>query len=122
MRHNIQKIIFELLVDKRLDAFAIQQTVSDRFWTDLMPEMELLFDHPSSNDQIIRLERLEVNLGTIAESMIESGNWVPLFRDVLQKTLDQTIHALQAWDSSSFQSVADNNLKQWLYFIRNGYL
>ena len=80
MRHRVQKLIFDLSVDKGLDAFAIQQTVSDRFWTDLVPEMEKLFDDPSSTDKVIIIDKIVLDLGNISETTIESGNWISMFR------------------------------------------
>ncbi len=120
MRHRVRKLVFELGVDKTVDAFAIQQIVSDHFWEDLMPEMVKLFDEISDPNHLIKIDRLELRLGTLSEAVIDSGDWTLLFREALQNALGESID-LESRKVKRIDS-PDECLEQWLYFISHGYL
>lgn len=122
MRHTIKQQIFNLRVASYLDAFAVQQKVSDRFWMDIVPLMELQFDNASAENSTIKLDSLEINLGTISEEMIETGKWAILFHEILERSLMRTIRNAELQRGGSIDPVFENSFSQWYYFIENGYL
>lgn len=122
MRHTIKKQIFELELKKGADAFALQQRVSDRFYMDILPEMEECFDELARPGHTIRIDLLEINLGSITEEMIDNGEWAQVFRDELRKKMADALSAVSVNEGGTIEPAAETSFGQWLYFIRNGYL
>lgn len=122
MRHTIKKQIFDLELKKGTDAFALQQRVSDRFYMDILPEMEECFDELSRADQTIRIDRLEIDLGSITEEMIDNGEWAQVFRDELRRKMADALAAISINEGGTMEPAAETSFEQWLFFIRNGYL
>jgi hypothetical protein len=122
MRHTIKKQIFDLELKKGADAFALQQRVSDRFYMDILPEMEECFDDLARPDQTIRIDLLEIDLGSITEEMIDNGEWAQVFRDELRKKMADALAAVSVNEGGTMEPAAETSFEQWLYFIRNGYL
>lgn len=122
MRHTIRKQIFDLWVHRELDALALQQRVSDRFWMDILPELEKYFDNLIDDDSTIRIDRLEIDLGQITEEMIDTGEWVQLFREKLEKKLQEIMSDITLNRDVSIIPHIENVFNQWIYFIKHGYL
>ncbi|HEY0065948.1 MAG TPA: contractile injection system tape measure protein [Flavisolibacter sp.] len=122
MRHTIKKQIFDLELKKGADAFALQQRVSDRFYMDILPEMEECFDELARPDQTIRIDLLQIDLGSITEEMIENGEWAQVFREELHKKMTDALAAVSVNEGGTMEPAAETSFEQWLYFIRNGYL
>lgn len=122
MRHTIKKQIFDLELKKGADAFALQQRVSDRFYMDILPELEECFDELARADQTIRIDLLEINLGSITEEMIDNGEWAQVFRDELRKKMKDALAAVSVNEGGTMEPAAETSFEQWLYFIRNGCL
>ena len=62
MRHIIKKQEIDLLINKKLDAFNIQQQVSEHYWSHILPVLEKEFDKISNQEEIVYIERLEIDL------------------------------------------------------------
>ena len=58
MQHVIKKQSIELVLDKRLDHFHIQQLISTHYWGHIVPLLEKLFDKMGNEDEIIDHQRL----------------------------------------------------------------
>lgn len=63
--HIIHKQIFDLQIPSRDSAFGLQQEVRAVFDDDLLPLINRLFDEISGPGEILRINRLELNLGHI---------------------------------------------------------
>jgi hypothetical protein len=122
MRHTIKKQIFDLWIDKRLDAFVLQQQVSDRFWTDLLPEMEKIFNELSDNDQTIKIDVLEIDLGSITPEMIDSGEWMHLLKKELEIKLQKAFSVIGLREGGSRAASSENSFNQWYYLMEHGCL
>lgn len=122
MRHTIRKQIFDLWVHRQLDAIALQQRVSDRFWIDIAPELEAQFDNVSDDENTVIIERLEIDLGHISEEMIDNGGWALLFREKLEAALQQSLIDVSLQHGGRIIPGVDNIFSQWTYFIKHGYL
>jgi|GEM_PF-5756480 len=122
MRHRIQKQLFDLKVDGRLDPFYVQQQVSDHFWTDLLPELEEQFDAAAGGDDIIMIHRLEIDLGALTPELIDSGAWAVLLREALQKKLAEVMSEVRVRHAGRVVPAAEAAFVQWLAYMRNGCL
>ena len=64
-RHRIQRQIIELAVSGIADAPAVQQQLAAPFWDRALPQLQDVFDRAAGPDELLRLDRLELDLGTI---------------------------------------------------------
>ena len=122
MRHIIKKQIIELSLDKRLNYFHVQQQVSDRYWNEIVPILEKSFDAISSEDKVIEIDRLELDLGIITEKELRSGEFITDVKKRIEETIAATVNP-----QSSQYSVKSRDRKlgvfdQWLYYMDRGYL
>ena len=64
-KHLIGKQILKLEIDSSKNAYAIQQSMSQMVWKDLLPELNKLFDKIVGNDVVISLDKIEIDIGNI---------------------------------------------------------
>lgn len=122
MRHIIRKQVFDLWVHKDLDAQELQQRVSDRFWIDILPELDNCFNNISDEENVTRIDRLEIDLGHITEEMIDSGEWAQLFRKKLEEALEESMSDIALSRGVNIIQLSESVFSQWLYFIKHGHL
>nr|MDQ6889765.1 contractile injection system tape measure protein [Bacteroidota bacterium] len=96
MQHIIKKQIINLSLDKKLDAFHIQQLVSNHYWNKIAPLLERAFDAVSNEEETISLDTLELDLGVINVKEIEKGNWE---EQVFKKIAEQLIPVMHGLPS-----------------------
>src|SRR5688500_13129562 len=81
MNHLIRTQVIELRISNEEGAFAIQQQVRDLFYRVLLSVLEKAFDEISSVDEVIQLDRLEIDLGKISIKDIEAFELTEAFRE-----------------------------------------
>ena len=122
MQHIIKKQIINLTLNKKMDAFAIQHLVSERYWREIVPLLQKLFDNASTEDEIIHLDKLEVDLGIINIKDIEKGRW----NDEVYKKISEQLKLVNAGQPSEEkvkkQSKTVSSAEQWIFYMRHGYL
>jgi Contractile injection system tape measure protein len=85
-RHRIQRQILELAVPAIAAAPAVQQQLAAPFWERAVPELEDVFGRAAGPDELLRLDRLELDLGTIG-----GGDWPSEFRKKLIAELTRSL-------------------------------
>ena len=55
-RHIIRKVAFQIGKEKRDGALALQETVSELFWKELVPELETFFNEWAGPEELIRID------------------------------------------------------------------
>ena len=122
MQHIIKKQIINLTLNKKMDAFAIQHLVSERYWREIVPLLQKLFDNASTEHEIIHLDKLEVDLGIINIKDIEKGRW----NDEVYKKISEQLKLVNAGQPSEEkvkkQSKTVSSAEQWIFYMRHGYL
>jgi hypothetical protein len=122
MQHIIQKQIIDLSFSKRLNTYHIQQQVSDYYFAKIVPLLEKAFDAVSAKDEMISIDRLTVDLGTITEKEIEEGDWE---EKVFKKITDQltSLKHLRFQDVKVKTKTRSLSIsEQWIFYMRHGYL
>ena len=124
MQHVIKKQIIALRLDKQLDSFLLQQQVSDQFRESVLPVFEDEFNKLAGEEEVISLERVEIDLGVISVDDIRDGLWhadlLAHFRKQFSTTLlEETGHQNKTLIR---RSVAGNYYRQWFFYMSNGYL
>lgn len=121
MQHIIKKQIINLSLDKKLDAFHIQQLVSSYYINKVVPVLQKAFDDACSAEETITLDTLEIDLGIINVMQIEKGNWDD---EVFKKITEQLIpvkHGLSN-ENVKMKSGVFSISAQWIFYMQHGYL
>lgn len=122
MKHQIKKQLFELTLFQRKDAYRIQQLVSEHYRTHLIHILEKVFDELAPLNDILRIEKLEIDLGVINEREIESRRWEDI---IFKKLTEQLSLMMQNRESFPEMSILEKNesvADQWLHYMQHGYL
>ena len=70
MTHRIRRQILELELPREAGAVALQRQAGHVFQEKVLPRLDELFSQIAPADRIVRLDRLEIDLGSIGET-----NW-----------------------------------------------
>jgi hypothetical protein len=121
-RHCIQRQIVELAVGAVAEAPALQQQLAGPFWERAVPELEEVFDRVAGPDELLRLDRLELDLG-----LIDGGDWPSEFRKKLIAELTRSLARFTAAsqtdeDAHGGASPRDEPWRQFLFFLAHGRL
>src|SRR5258706_14055279 len=65
MPHVIKTQVLDVLIDNTDQAFELQQSLSDLFYAAILTALEKTFDQLSPGDQLIYVDRMEIDLGMI---------------------------------------------------------
>ena len=122
MQHIIKKQIIDLSLDKRLDAFRIQQQVSEYYFAKIVPLLQEAFDAASNDDETIRIDNLVIDLGIITEKEIEKGNWEEkVFKNITEQLIPVK-HSIPSGVKVKKKTRSLSISDQWIFYMRHGYL
>jgi hypothetical protein len=120
-RHRIQRQILELAVGAIAEAPAVQQRLARPFWDSVVPELEEVFDRAAGPDELLRLDRLELDLGTIV-----GGDWPVEFKKKLiaefARSLARFTPVSQTDEDSDGGARRAEPWRQFLFFLSHGRL
>ncbi|WP_298892653.1 contractile injection system tape measure protein [uncultured Psychroserpens sp.] len=92
-KHLIGKQILELQVSSSDKIYAMQQRMSDLLWNDLLPELNNLFDRVVSNNEVICINKIELDIGRIGLSADNSiSEIVNKIINLLEEKIKEQIH------------------------------
>jgi len=120
MKHVIKKQFIELTLNKQLDHFRLQQLVSEHYWDVIVPMLEKEFDRISRDDEIIYIDKLEIDLGTISDKAVEKNEWSINLASKLEEILLKATAPYQK--SATITSKPLSIFRQWLFYMKRGYL
>ncbi|MBP0904183.1 hypothetical protein J8H85_10115 [Mariniflexile gromovii] len=108
----------------------MQQKVSDMVWADMVPELNKLFDSMVNEDEILRFDTLELDLGEVTFSENNTKNIVEkvisLLKEELinkkQKLQSGSIESEDVWKVNSQKTKSEHYFNIWLYWLRKGML
>lgn len=129
-RHLIGKQVFELGLGSSQDTYALQQKVSDMVWADLLPKLAQLFDGIAKEDEVIRIDRIELDLGVID---LRNDNYQELADTIIEQLKEALPTALdtsgkgKSGEEVQFthperQSLQTSNFDLWLHWLEKGTL
>jgi len=121
MTHRIRHQILELELPREAGAVALQRRASRVFQEQVLPRLDEAFSRIAPADRVVRIERLELDLGEIAEA-----NWE---RDFVEKCVEQISQqvAEKAFEVDADQSVKtlsaeENAVAVFRHFLETGTL
>ncbi|MEO9146842.1 MAG: contractile injection system tape measure protein [Ginsengibacter sp.] len=122
MQHIIKKQIIDLSLSKGLDAFHIQQRVSDYYFTKIVPLLQEAFDSASTDDEIVNIDNLVIELGTITEKEIGKGGWEEkVFKNITEQLISIK-HGISSGVKVTKEKSALSISGQWIFYMQHGYL
>lgn len=124
MQHIIKKQCIELNVKAGTnDVFQLQQRFSDTYWKKIMPAIAIVFDSISAEDEVIVIEKIEIDLGAIAYKEIEEWGIEKLVADELLTLLQKRRSSGSNLPvGMKINSRVWSVCEKWMFYMDNGYL
>jgi|GEM_PF-1106409 hypothetical protein len=122
MKHHIQRQ--ELLIDigPRSDAFRIQHAAAQYARNTLLPAMDEIFNELSSEDVVIHIDRIFIDLGFLDEANLQAGVLTTAMYQRIKEELWRVILGENPEDRVTRSAVRNNVLTQWWYYMEHGRL
>ena len=122
MRHFIKKQIIDLNLSRKQDVFRMQQLASDHYHAEMLPMLDKQFCEFSNEEEIIYIDKLELDLGAITEEQMEQSAWDHDLVSRFQTIIKQKLQEFVQYGKTTSHSKPILYCRQWLFYIRNGYL
>ena len=117
--HHIQRSSIHLKLPSSVDHFQLSQTISRLFWEGVVPELEKLLDKSVGEEELIRIDQLEVTMQFDSWREAAEG-FVPVLLQSLEEQLDLMLTGQQA--AVDRQAVPEAQFRSWLQFLKKGYM
>src|SRR3954454_12494878 len=111
-RHRIQRQIVELAIGAAAQGPAVHHELARPFWDRAVPELEQVFDRAAGPDELLRLDRLELDLGTVG-----GGDWPAQFRRKLIAELTRSLAQFTPASESAADAGGDGPAEGWRQFL-----
>jgi hypothetical protein len=126
MKHLIRKQVISLSVDAGQNAFSIQQRARDFYYQQIAPVLEKLFDELSTENEVIQIEKLEIDLGDLGWT----NKSFTLDKESIYRILKQSLGNIVSSSGSNVHSRSrvshitreQNACLQWLFYMKKGVL
>ncbi|MGZ5287040.1 MAG: contractile injection system tape measure protein, partial [Flavisolibacter sp.] len=126
MKHLIRKQLISLQLDAGQNSFLIQQQARDFYYQQITPALEKLFDELSLENEIIYIEKLEIDLGDLGwKNDRFTLDKDAIYRILIQsfgKSISKSAISLNAQEQVSYRTPEENTFQQWLYYLEKGVL
>ncbi len=122
MQHIIKKQVIDLRLDKKTDSFYLQQLVSEHYWREIVPALQKAFDNASADDEIIQIDKLEIDLGTVSVKDIEKRRWEDDAYKKITAQLSIALADVSVLQKIKRQTTSLSTADQWLFYMQHGYL
>jgi hypothetical protein len=120
MPHVIKTQILDVLIDNTDQAFELQQSLNDFFYAAILPALEKTFDQLAPGDQLIYIDKMEINLGIIEMNDLQKEVLSRLLVEKFIRQLKDSIHVHKIKNSSL--PVRISVAQQWISYMDRGYL
>lgn len=125
--HYINKLKFTVDAPRSADGFALQSAMSQQFWQNVLPALSDVFDRFVAADEVIKIERLDIDLSRIPFKDWETA-LTPSVCRAIQEELERVLRdvlptsMLLKGIKVEKQSVLKSQFDAWLYFLETGQL
>src|SRR5450432_3993805 len=120
--HIIKKQLIELKLSTQQNAFRMQHLISEHYRNEMIPVLESAFNNYCGRDEVIILDRLEIDFGIISEQDLEKSHWPEDMLATFKTSLFENLSALSINKTVTRQSRAMNSCRQWIAYMQNGFL
>jgi hypothetical protein len=123
MTHRIRRQILELELPREAGAVALQRQAGRVFQEKVLPRLDELFSQIAPADRIVRLDRLEIDLGSIGETNWERNFVERCVEQISRQVTESVAKAEIAPDEDSrVLNPEENALAVFLFFLETGAL
>jgi hypothetical protein len=123
MQHIIKKQVIELVIDKHLDAFDIQQQVSDWYWNRFLSQLDNELTKLSPTNEVLYIDRLEIDLGVLNRTQLQATQLQKIVLPAIAQKIQESLIASQYANSMvNTRPGAVHSFTQWLQYMQKGYL
>ena len=120
--HLIKKQLIELKLTGEQNAFRMQHLISEHYRNEMIPVLESVFNDYCSEDEVLILDRLEIDFGVISETDLEKNHWNDDMLTTFKSSLLDNLAALSVSKKFIRRSKAMNSCRQWISYMQKGYL
>ena len=126
MKHQIRKQVITLQLDAGQNAFLIQQQARDYYYQQIAPALEKLFDELSSENEIVHIEKLEIDLGDLGwkndRFALDKESIYRILKQTFGNTVSASANSIDSNALVSYRTPEENTCLQWLYYMEKGVL
>lgn len=122
MQHLINKQTIHLLLNKNTNAFQMQQQMSRHFWNEILPQINTVFNELSNDEDVIRISKLEINLGKLTEKEMSQANWEDAILSAIRSHLYKKITEKHTKVIHIREAKTIGTCRQWFFYLIHGYL
>ena len=120
LNHIIGEQRFDIRLDSLEGANELQHNLSRHFWNELAPALEKLFDRLAGSDVVIRIPKLEIDMGTLSRNELLSHDFILRVTRQIEEALSRKI--LDPGSDIEVSPAPKGHFNQWLFFLEHGYL
>lgn len=120
--HVIKKQVIELKVPDGQNVFRLQHLISDHYRNEMIPVLESVFNDYCSEDEVLILDKLEIDFGVISEKELEKNRWGKDVLATFKSNLLENLTALSVNKTFVRRPRAMNSCWQWISYMQKGYL
>src|SRR5687767_12804113 len=126
MKHLIRKQVIELQLDAGQNAFLMQQQAREYYYQHVTPVMEKLFDELSTDNEVISIGKLEIELGELGwkngRFALDEHTLYDKLKESFKKAIASPAEANNAADNIKHHTPEENACLQWLFYMESGQL
>lgn len=112
----------DLTIKGRLDAFRTQHLAGPFYYEQLLPALEKIFDELSHENEVMSLDKLELDLGIIAIAELEKTGSNIFWEKLLREQITMALKDQRKDANVQVAVIKQNACKQWLFYMEHGYL
>ena len=120
-QHFIHKVTFNLDFENEDHVKVIQNRYKDSFQQKVLPELEKLFDDISGTNEVVRIDKIDIDLG---DNAIQTSKEA-LSRQIkvqIEKAVFAQIYSNPQQGKVEKVSLAEAKMDTLIYFLKKGYL
>jgi hypothetical protein len=126
MKHLIRKQVITLELDAGQNAFSIQQQARDYYYQQIAPALEKLFDELSSENEIIQIDKFEIDLGDLGwkndHFTLDTNSIYQILKQTFTKTVSAAANNFDSHALVRYRTPEETSCLQWLYYLEKGSL
>lgn len=116
-QHIIRKQVVEIIINGTVNGFDFQKEMEQFCKHSMLPYLEKLFDEQVTGKQVIRIDRLFVDINASSTQNIEEH-----ILDNIRKQLREKIASYREGQHHSSISVTRKSMEVLIFYLRKGYL
>ena len=120
-KHIIRQQTITIEMAKGDSVTAMQDRVKQLYYNNILPRLDVLFSGLSTNEAIIRINKLEVDLGSIGKDTLEQDLVEKTINSIEKQLKEKLQFDVKAEDNVSIVPAHQSVIDEFVYFLLHGY-